>query len=50
MQASLARVVLPRADETVVHCGHGPSTTIGRERHTNPFLQDLADAPPPQGM
>ncbi len=25
-------------DETVVHSGHGPSTTIGRERKTNPFL------------
>ena len=25
-------------DETVVHCGHGPSTTIGAERKTNPFL------------
>lgn len=25
-------------DETVVFCGHGPSTTIGTERQTNPFL------------
>ncbi len=25
-------------DETVVHSGHGPDTTIGRERSTNPFL------------
>jgi hypothetical protein len=22
----------------VVHCGHGPDTTIGIERLTNPFL------------
>lgn len=29
-------LVLP--DETVVYPGHGPSTTIGRERRTNPFL------------
>ena len=36
---SLTRVVLPLADETVVHPGHGPSTTVGRERLTNPFLQ-----------
>jgi glyoxylase-like metal-dependent hydrolase (beta-lactamase superfamily II) len=50
MQASLARVVLPRPDETVVHSGHGPSTTIGRERRTNPFLQDLAVAPPARGL
>lgn len=50
MQESLARVVLTRPDETVVHCGHGPSTTIGRERLVNPFLQDLASAPPAQGL
>jgi len=25
-------------DETVVHSGHGPETTIGQERRTNPFL------------
>ena len=29
-------MVLP--DTTVVHCGHGPETTIGDERSTNPFL------------
>ena len=28
-------------DETVVDCGHGPDTTIGEERRTNPFLLDL---------
>jgi hydroxyacylglutathione hydrolase len=50
MQESLARVVLTRSDEMVVHCGHGPSTTIGRERAFNPFLQDLAEAPPARGL
>ncbi len=25
-------------DDTVVYSGHGPATTIGRERRTNPFL------------
>jgi hydroxyacylglutathione hydrolase len=25
-------------DETRVLSGHGPETTIGRERQTNPFL------------
>lgn len=28
-------------DATVVHSGHGPDTTIGEERRTNPFLKDL---------
>ena len=25
-------------EETVVYCGHGPSTTIGREKRLNPFI------------
>ena len=35
---SLHNVVLALPDETIVIPGHGPSTTIGRERKTNPFL------------
>jgi len=27
-------------DETRVITGHGPATTIGRERHSNPFVHD----------
>jgi glyoxylase-like metal-dependent hydrolase (beta-lactamase superfamily II) len=27
--------------ETVVHPGHGPATTLGRELQTNPFLREL---------
>jgi len=42
--ASLARVCLPLADETVVLAGHGPATTIGAERADNPFLANLAPA------
>ena len=42
---SLARVCLPLEDETVVLSGHGPQTTIGRERATNPFLQQVAAGP-----
>lgn len=39
MDSTLRSVILPMADDTVVHCGHGPSTTIGRERSTNPYLR-----------
>jgi hydroxyacylglutathione hydrolase len=45
--ASLARVCLPLADETVVLAGHGPQTTIGAERAHNPFLAGLAPAAGP---
>ena len=27
-------------DETIVHPGHGPDTTIGQERRMNPFVGD----------
>jgi len=51
MLRSLANKILPLRDEVVVLPGHGPETTIGRERATNPFLQNLgtasADAPAP---
>jgi hydroxyacylglutathione hydrolase len=40
--ASLARVCLPLPDETVVLSGHGPQTTIGHERASNPFLTEAA--------
>ncbi len=35
---SLHDKVLELPDDTVVIPGHGPLTTIGRERHSNPFL------------
>jgi glyoxylase-like metal-dependent hydrolase (beta-lactamase superfamily II) len=44
MLESLRRVVLPLDDATVVHPGHGESTTVGRERATNPFLRMVAQA------
>jgi glyoxylase-like metal-dependent hydrolase (beta-lactamase superfamily II) len=40
---SLARVVLPLPDGTIVLPGHGPQTTVGRERASNPFLSGLKD-------
>jgi len=41
MLRSLATKVLPLPDDVVVLPGHGEQTSIGRERATNPFLQDL---------
>ncbi len=42
LMRSIRDVLLPFGDEARVISGHGPETTIGRERRTNPFLQ--ADA------
>lgn len=38
---SMAEKILPLPDDLEVLPGHGPRTTIGRERHTNPFLSEL---------
>ncbi len=39
--ASIASRLLPLGHETQVLPGHGPNTTIGVERATNPFLAEL---------
>jgi glyoxylase-like metal-dependent hydrolase (beta-lactamase superfamily II) len=35
---SIRTVLFAFPDDAVVHSGHGPDTTIGREKRTNPFL------------
>lgn len=35
---SITNKILPLGDDVVVYSGHGPETTIGHERLTNPFL------------
>jgi glyoxylase-like metal-dependent hydrolase (beta-lactamase superfamily II) len=50
MLGSLRDVVLPLDDATVVLPGHGPATTIGRERASNPYLAEAAAAPRGRGL
>lgn len=38
LMQSIREQVLTLPDETELHSGHGPVTTVGRERSTNPFL------------
>ena len=38
---SIKTKLLTLDDSTLVYPGHGPSTTIGRERISNPFLQHI---------
>ena len=40
MRNSLISKILPLNDELIVLPGHGPQTTIGRERVNNPYLQE----------
>ena len=39
MMDSLRNVIIPLPEETVVWSGHGPKTTIGKEKQYNPFLR-----------
>ena len=41
---SITEVLFPLGDDSVVHSGHGPDTTIGRERKTNPFVLEYLAA------
>ncbi|MGB3437817.1 MAG: MBL fold metallo-hydrolase [Actinophytocola sp.] len=52
MTETLRTKILPLADDTVVLPGHGGSTTIGRERASNPYLLELdpTAAGPARGM
>jgi hydroxyacylglutathione hydrolase len=36
--AGIKSKLLSQPDESVVYSGHGPATTIGREKRSNPFL------------
>jgi hydroxyacylglutathione hydrolase len=38
LMKSIRRQILTLSDETVLYPGHGPETTVGHERATNPFL------------
>jgi hydroxyacylglutathione hydrolase len=47
MVASLGRVIMPADDAIVVLPGHGPQTTIGQEKATNPYLRSLVEGDVP---
>jgi len=38
LMRSIFEKILPLGDNFVVHPGHGPTTTVGAERESNPFL------------
>jgi hydroxyacylglutathione hydrolase len=42
MVTSLREKILTLPDEMVVLPGHGPTTTIGRERASNPYLREAS--------
>ena len=40
---SIFQQIIPLGDDTRVLSGHGPETTVGQERVSNPFLTDHPD-------
>ena len=43
--ASIRENILDLGDDFAIYCGHGPDTTIGHERATNPFLTGAYQIP-----
>jgi len=41
LQRSIKERLLPLGDRTIIYPGHGPASTLGRERGQNHFLQGL---------
>ena len=41
---SVTETLLPLGDDVTIYPGHGPATTIGRERAQNPFVQEALRA------
>ena len=50
MLESLRTKVLPLPDTVAILPGHGPQTTMARERAGNPYLQNLAELSPPAAL
>ncbi len=44
LMKSIHAEVLVLPDATIVHAGHGPDSTIGVERRTNPFITGVVEA------
>ena len=45
LMRSILQVIFPLGDDAVVHPGHGPDTSVARERATNPFVLDYLARP-----
>ena len=38
---SIAEKILPLPNETIIYSGHGPETTLGREKAANPYIKHI---------
>jgi glyoxylase-like metal-dependent hydrolase (beta-lactamase superfamily II) len=43
LMQSITQVLFALGDDAIVHPGHGPDTTIGRERASNPFVLEYLE-------
>jgi glyoxylase-like metal-dependent hydrolase (beta-lactamase superfamily II) len=41
LMQSIHSQIFTLPDETIIYCGHGPSTTVGIEKMNNPYVKSL---------
>ena len=46
LMRSITEVIFPLGDDATVHPGHGPDTTVARERQTNPLVVEYLSQRP----
>jgi glyoxylase-like metal-dependent hydrolase (beta-lactamase superfamily II) len=50
LMTSITDTLLPLGDDVTIYPGHGPETTIGRERRQNPFVKEALGEDGGSGM
>jgi glyoxylase-like metal-dependent hydrolase (beta-lactamase superfamily II) len=43
---SIRKEIIPLKDDLIIHSGHGPATSLGREKQHNPYIKHILQSMP----